>query len=73
MADVQKRFHVRGMTCAGCAKLVGTILKEDVAGVKEAEVSLDEGIVNLTYDDENTDLEAAAGALQENGYRLVLR
>lgn len=58
-------FSVSGMTCDHCVRAVTEAI-EDVAGVKEASVSLDAG--KATVQHESADLDAILEAIREEGY-----
>jgi len=62
---------VEGMTCASCVTRVEKALKK-VDGVTDAGVNLATESVTLTFDAAKADLAAAAAAVEEAGYRIVL-
>ena len=57
--------------CEGCAKHVREAL-EGLSGVESAEVSLEDGRVSITYDDDLTDTKELETAVRDAGYTLVL-
>ena len=59
------------MMCEGCAKHVREAL-EGLSGVESAEVSLEDGRVSITYDDDLTDTKELETAVRDAGYTLVL-
>jgi len=62
---------VEGMTCASCVARVEKALKK-VDGITEAGVNLATEKVTLTFDRVETDLAAAAAAVADVGYTMVL-
>lgn len=59
------------MMCEGCAKHVREAL-EGLSGVESAEVSLEDGRISITYDDELTDTKELEATVRDAGYTLVL-
>lgn len=57
--------------CEGCAKHVREAL-EGLSGVESAEVSLEDGRISITYDDELTDTKELEATVRDAGYTLVL-
>lgn len=64
-------FKVEGMTCGHCQMAVSKALK-GVPGVTAAEVRLEKGEAEVTYDPEKATEAALAAAVDEAGYRLVV-
>ncbi len=67
-----KTIPVYGMTCGHCVKAV-TMALEDIEGVNETTVSLDESCATVTFDDSKTDLDALRDAIAEEGYSFEPR
>ena len=55
------------MTCQGCVKSVTRSL-QGVAGVREVEVSLDEGAARVTYDPGLTGIRELKHAVERAGF-----
>ena len=68
----QATFTVDGMTCGGCVGAVKIRLK-DTPGVKDFEVSLEEGEAIVTYDPELTDPETIAASITESGFEAKVK
>ncbi len=60
-------LNVDNMTCASCSAVVKRA-RDRVAGVKEAEVSLESGTAVVTFDDEKTDITALTAATTNAGF-----
>lgn len=60
------RIFIEGMTCQHCVKRVIQALQK--AGVDDAEVEI--GEATIMFDENKTNLEKIAKALQEAGYKL---
>lgn len=58
---------VKGMTCDGCVNSVTKALQR-VAGVEEAKVDLTGQQATVTYDDNQTSVEALKEAVENAGY-----
>jgi copper chaperone len=58
---------VGGMTCQGCVRSVKKAL-EAIGGVEQAEVSLEQGQVRVSFDPAQTGLEAFKAAIADAGY-----
>lgn len=67
---MKKTYTITGMTCDGCANTVKKLLS-NVAGVKEATVSLQEKTAEVTH--ENVPLSALKIALRGFPYEIVER
>jgi copper chaperone CopZ len=63
-------FAITGMHCNGCVRSVTNALKK-VAGVKNAEVSLQDNSAQVEYDEKETTFEEMRIALQSSGYDIV--
>lgn len=66
-----KIFDVHGMTCQHCVMTVTKAL-QDVPGVLDVDVDLDEGKAFLDVDEQNFDAQKAQKAVAEAGYELVV-
>jgi len=63
----KKTLDVQGMTCDHCkASVEGTLTKLD--GVSTAEVHLETGKVDVTYDEAKVTVAAMKEAIEEQGY-----
>lgn len=72
LSDLQTTsLPVLGMTCAGCAVSVQTILKAQ-AGVAQAEVNYATQEVRITFDDTQINPNQFKESLQSAGYDLIL-
>jgi copper chaperone len=60
-------LKVDGMTCGGCVRSVGNVLKA-VPGVTSAEVSLKKSEVKVTFDPAVANQAALRKAIEEAGY-----
>jgi len=63
-------LNVKGMTCMGCVRSVKNVL-EPIAGVHNIEVSLEKGLVTVSYDAARTGIEAFKSAIADAGYDVV--
>ena len=61
------QIGISGMTCASCVSRVERYLKK-VEGVSEVEVNLATEKASISYDPEQTDLEALVGSTESSGY-----
>jgi len=66
----QITFNVKGMSCQMCVKHVTKALQE-VDGVTEVVVSLDENNAKLVYDPSVTGLPQFKAAVADAGYEVV--
>ncbi|SFL35194.1 copper chaperone [Gracilibacillus orientalis] len=66
----QTTLKVQGMTCGHCKVSVEGALQE-LAGVSNAEVNLEEGTVNISYEEANVTIEAMQEAVEGQGYDIV--
>jgi P-type Cu2+ transporter len=64
-------FPVKGMSCAGCAHSIESILKS-TDGVKEASVNFASNTVLVKYDGSVTDMEKIQKAVAGIGYELLI-
>jgi len=60
-------LKVDGMTCGGCVRSVGNVLKA-VPGVTSAEVSLEKSEAKVTFDPVVANLAALRKAIEDAGY-----
>lgn len=66
-------LKVTGMTCGGCAAAVKSAAKK-ADGVKEAEVSYEKGLADVTYDPAKTNPKAIAQAITErSGFKAEVQ
>ncbi len=68
MEEIQRK--VNGMTCEMCVRHVREAL-EDLEGVEEARVDLQNKTAVITYDASRVDPEAMERAVKEAGYELT--
>ena len=62
-------FQVQGMTCQHCVKAVEQALAQ-VAGVQTVAVDLNQAQVTVDFDDTQTNAQALAQAIAEEGYSV---
>lgn len=67
---MEKTLNVQGMSCGHCKSAVEGALNE-LDGVSAAEVNLDAGNVDVTYDESKVNVDAMKEAIEEQGYELV--
>lgn len=65
-----KTLDVQGMTCGHCKMSVEGALN-GLDGVSAAEVHLDSGKVEVTYDEAQVSLENMKEAVEDQGYDVV--
>jgi copper chaperone len=63
-------IEVEGMNCMGCVNKVRTEL-ENVAGVKRADVSLEQKQVTIQYDESGAALEQFRQAIRTAGFQSI--
>ncbi len=63
-------LKVEGMHCGGCVRSVTNAIKR-VAGVKDAEVSLEKETALVEFDKEVTNLSEIRIAVEEAGYKIA--
>lgn len=61
-------LKVNGMTCGGCASSVTKVLKA-LPGVRSAEVSLERGEAEVSFDPALASLAQLRGAIEDAGYK----
>ncbi|SDJ78898.1 copper chaperone CopZ [Salimicrobium halophilum] len=64
---MEKTLNVQGMTCGHCESAVKGALGE-LDGVKDVQVSLDSGKVDVTYEEGKVTEEQMKDAVEEQGY-----
>ncbi|MTW86882.1 copper chaperone CopZ [Virgibacillus dakarensis] len=64
---MEKTLNVQGMSCGHCKMSVEGALKK-LDGVSAAEVNLEEGIVDVTFDETKVTVDAMKEAIEEQGY-----
>lgn len=63
-----KTLKVRGMSCAHCVQSIeGALQKLNVQG----KVDLNQGSVDVNYDEQKVSLDAIKEAIEEQGYEVV--
>ncbi|MFD1708181.1 copper chaperone CopZ [Siminovitchia sediminis] len=66
----RKTLDVQGMSCGHCkASVEGALKKLD--GVKAAEVNLEAGKVDVTYDESKVTVDALKEAIEDQGYDVA--
>ncbi|MBO8177005.1 copper chaperone CopZ [Aeribacillus pallidus] len=60
-------LQVQGMTCGHCKMAVTNALQE-LDGVKRVEVHLEEGTVDVEFDETKVHLEQLKEAIEDQGY-----
>jgi copper chaperone len=64
---MEKTLNVQGMSCGHCKMSVEGALK-NLDGVSAAEVNLEAGKVDVTYDDTKVTFDAMKEAIEDQGY-----
>ncbi|GIN57276.1 copper chaperone CopZ [Lederbergia ruris] len=67
---MEKTLNVQGMTCGHCKMSVESALKK-LDGVSAAEVHLETGKVDVTFDESKVNVEAMKEAIEEQGYDIA--
>jgi Cu+-exporting ATPase len=67
----QTTFKIKGMTCNMCVKHVTKALQE-VEGVSDVKVRLEDGNATVTYDPQKADKQTLKAAVDEAGYEAVV-
>ncbi|UOQ86440.1 copper chaperone CopZ [Gracilibacillus salinarum] len=65
----QTTLQVQGMTCGHCKASVEGALTE-LKGITTAEVDLDKGTVDVSFDEKEVSVEAMEDAIEEQGYDI---
>jgi copper chaperone len=63
-------LKVTGMSCGHCEKAVKTALLE-LEGVKDVNVSLSTGLVDVEYDAANVSMDQMKEAVEDQGYDVA--
>lgn len=67
---MEQTLNVQGMTCGHCKMSVeGALSKLD--GVSAAEVNLETGKVDVTFDEAKVNVDAMKEAVEEQGYDVT--
>ena len=67
MATETRVINVEGMTCGGCVKSVTNALNQ-VTGVQQADVSLEQNNAVINFDDSQTNETALKQAIEDAGF-----
>ncbi len=67
---MKKVLKVEGMSCMHCSGRVTRAL-EELDGVTNVDVSLDEGTATVEYDDSKVDVSKMEAAVEDAGYDVV--
>ena len=67
---MKETLNVQGMTCGHCKMSVEGALKK-LDGVTDAEVNLDAGQVDVTFDDSKVNVAAMKEAIEDQGYDIA--
>ena len=67
---MEKTLNVQGMSCGHCKKSVEDALN-NLDGVSTAEVNLDNGTVDVTFDESKVNDGAMKEAIEDQGYDVV--
>ncbi len=65
-------LRIRGMLCQGCAASVEQVLNQNVPGVINAQIHLENGTASVKFYPEKTGPEALITAVEEAGYKAGL-
>lgn len=63
-------LKVSGMTCGHCVKAVENALNE-LEGIEQTEVQLDDGTVKVTFDPAKSDETTIKNAIEDQGYDVI--
>ena len=63
-------IKIKGMTCMGCVRSVTNVL-QGIAGVNNAEVSLEQAQATVQYDATKTGVNQFKAAITEAGYEVI--
>ncbi|MFD1363233.1 copper chaperone CopZ [Lentibacillus salinarum] len=64
---MEKTLNVQGMSCGHCKMSVEGVLNE-LDGVSAAEVNLEAGKVDVTFDESKVNVDAMKEAVEDQGY-----
>ncbi len=71
MAKTQTTLKVNGMSCEHCVGTVSKALK-GLKGVKKANVNLQEGLAEVTYNPDKISVDALTKAVIDAGYEASI-
>ncbi|QIZ67756.1 copper chaperone CopZ [Geobacillus subterraneus] len=63
-------LHVQGMTCGHCKAAVTNALQQ-LEGVRRVDVHLEQGTVDVEYDEANVTVDQLKTAIEDQGYDVV--
>jgi copper chaperone len=63
----QAVVKVGGMTCSGCVRSVTNVLQA-LPGVETAQVSLEQGAANISFDPQQIDVATLRQAIEDAGF-----
>ena len=63
-------INVKGMSCKHCEKAVTTALRQ-LTGVKNVDVNIEEGEVDVNYDKDTVSLDHICDEIEALGYDVV--
>ena len=66
----QVQLQVSGISCQHCVKAVEDSVGA-LSGVEKVDVSLEQGAVDVTYDNSNVDVAQIASAIEDQGYDVA--
>lgn len=67
MSNQTTTLNINGMTCGGCVKSVTNALNQ-VTGVQQADVSLEQNNAVINFDDSQTNKTALKQAIEDAGF-----
>lgn len=67
---MKETLNVQGMTCSHCKMSVENALNK-LDGVTAAEVNLDAGQVDVTFDESKVNVAAMKEAIEDQGYDIA--
>ena len=67
MSNQTTTLNINGMTCGGCVKNVTNALNQ-VTGVQQADVSLEQNNAVINFDDSQTNETALKQAIEDAGF-----
>ena len=68
---MKKKFHIKGMHCAGCANSVETVLKK-LQGVESANVQITTETAEIVYDSNKASVNQMKEAVKGAGFELIV-
>ncbi|OQP07175.1 copper-binding protein [Geobacillus sp. 46C-IIa] len=63
-------LHVQGMTCGHCKAAVTNALQQ-LEGVRRVDVHLEQGTVDVEYDEATVTVDQLKTAIEDQGYDVV--